>query len=69
MPKARKFTLNPNLPPPRVYGVDDAAHALNIGRSTIYKLIAADRLRAIKIGRRTLIPADSIDALLAIGSR
>jgi excisionase family DNA binding protein len=37
----------------------------NIGRTTIYGLIAAGRLEAVKLGSRTLVTAASINALIA----
>ena len=37
---------------------------LNVSRSTIYRMIAAKRLRAIKVGARTVIPIASLDAIL-----
>ena len=49
---------------PRAYGVMDAAKELGIGRSSVYSLINSGRLRTVKLGRRTLIPADAIDALI-----
>jgi excisionase family DNA binding protein len=44
--------------------INDAARALGVGRSTIYKLINAGQLSTIKIGRRTLIKTDSVRALV-----
>jgi excisionase family DNA binding protein len=46
------------------YTISEAAAALSIGRTTIYKLISEQRLRTVKIGARTLIPADQIRALI-----
>ena len=46
------------------YTISEAAIALSIGRTTIYKLISERRLRTVKIGARTLIPADQIRALI-----
>lgn len=47
----------------------EAAHIAGIGRSTLYEAMAAGELKAVKLGRRTLIPADElrrfIDALPA----
>ncbi len=44
--------------------VNDASRALGIGRTKIYELIAQGRLETVKIGRRTLIKAKSIRALI-----
>lgn len=46
------------------YTISEAATALSIGRTTIYKLISGRQLRTVKIGARTLIPADQIYALI-----
>lgn len=46
--------------PDRLYSIDEAAAALNLGRSLLYSEIAAGRLRSIKVGRRRLIPAAAI---------
>lgn len=40
--------------------VNEAAKALGIGRTSIYQLIREGRLEVVKLGRRTLIKADSI---------
>ncbi len=48
------------------YTVEGAGlHLGGIGRTTVYGLIAAGKLEAVKLGSRTLITAASIDALLA----
>lgn len=51
----------------RAYNVNEAAAAYRLSRSTLYKLMAAGKLRTVKIGGRRLIPVDSIEALLAGG--
>jgi len=43
----------------------EAAESLGVSRSTIYRLIDSGRLRFVKIGRRTLIPASQLLELLA----
>lgn len=43
--------------------ITDAAKALSIGRTTIYKLIADGTLQTIKVGRRRLILTQSIRQL------
>jgi excisionase family DNA binding protein len=49
---------------PIAYSIKDACAASSLGRTTIYSHIAAGRLRAVRIGGRTIIPADSLHALL-----
>lgn len=46
------------------YSIKEACAASSLGRTTIYAHIAAGRLRAIRIGGRTVIPADSLHALV-----
>lgn len=46
------------------YSVNDAAVALSLSKRTIYNLIEDGTLRTFKIGRRTLIPADDVRALV-----
>lgn len=46
----------------------DAAQALSLGRTSIYKLIREGRLETVKLGRRTLITVASIRALIASAS-
>ncbi|KQP80637.1 helix-turn-helix domain-containing protein [Methylobacterium sp. Leaf117] len=47
------------------YTVTEAQGATGLGRSTIYLLISERKLRTIKVGTRTLIPADSLRGFLA----
>lgn len=47
------------------YSINDTAQALSLGRTSIYAMIADGRLEAFKLGRRTLIKAESIRKLLA----
>ena len=42
----------------------EAERALGISHASLYRAIKAKRLRTIKLGCRTLIPVDAIDALL-----
>ena len=49
---------------PRAVSIIQAGLMLNMSRSTIYRLIGAKRLRAIKVGARTVIPIASLDAIL-----
>ena len=47
------------------YSINETARALSLGRTSIYAMIADGRLEAFKLGRRTLIKADSIRRLVA----
>ncbi len=44
--------------------INDAARALGLGRTSIYSLINERKLEARKLGRRTLVTAESIRALI-----
>lgn len=48
---------------PLAISINEAARALSIGRSSVYALLKAGRLEAIKIGRRTLLTTESIKRL------
>ena len=54
----------PNHPEPLAYSVADACKVSSIGKTLLYSLIAEGRLEARKIGKRTLIPAASLRALI-----
>lgn len=46
------------------YSIKETGIALGIGRTLIYEMIDDGRLEAIKVGRRTLVKADSIKRLV-----
>ena len=46
------------------YSINETARALSMGRTSIYAMIADGRLQAFKLGRRTLIKAESIQRLV-----
>lgn len=52
-------------PPKIAYSIKEACKASSLGRTTIYSHIAAGRLRVTRVGGRTIIPADSLHALIA----
>lgn len=47
------------------YSIKEACQASSLGRTTIYSHIAAQRLKVVRLGGRTLIPAESLHALIA----
>ncbi len=47
------------------YSINDTARTLSLGRTSIYAMIADGRLEAFKLGRRTLIKAESVRRLVA----
>lgn len=50
---------------PLAYSVREACRASSLGRTRLYQLINEGRLEALKVGKRTLIPAASLRALVA----
>ena len=46
------------------YTIPEARKIMGIGTTRIYEEISAQRLRAKKAGKRTLIPADAIEEWL-----
>ncbi len=54
-----------NDPPKIAYSIREACKASSLGRTTLYSHISAKRLRAVRIGGRTVIPAESLHALIA----
>lgn len=50
------------------YSIKEACRATSLSKTTIYAKIAAGRLRAVRIGGRTVIPAESLRELVASGS-
>ncbi len=57
--------MNNRFTSPLAYSVADACRVSTLGRTRIYQLISEGRLRVRKIGKRTLIPADSLHALIS----
>lgn len=46
------------------YSIKEACEVSSLGRTTIYALIKAGRLQCVKVGGRTLILAESLEALI-----
>jgi len=45
----------------RLVPIEEAAHILGVGRSTIYILVGEGKLSRVHIGRRSLIDAASLE--------
>ena len=54
---------DPNTPK-LAYSINEACKASSLGRTSIYAHIGANRLKAVRIGGRTVIPAESLHALI-----
>jgi excisionase family DNA binding protein len=50
---------------PRLLAIKQATYELGISRTGVYELIAARKLRTVKIGRRRFIPREAIDEFVA----
>jgi len=56
----------PTLPPAKLtYTMKEAAAAIGICRTTLWRAVSDGKLAAIKLGNRTLIPAEELRAWLA----
>ena len=52
-----------------LHPIPNACRRLSIGRTLMYELIASERIRCVKIGRRTLIPAEELIRFAAEAAR
>ena len=50
------------------YSIKEACKATSLSRTTIYSHVAAGRLHVVRIGGRTIIPAESLRAVLGTSS-
>ena len=53
------------MAPPLNYQITEAVRVSGLSRSRIYEALRKQELRAIKAGRRTLIPVTELEAYLA----
>lgn len=58
------MTTPAQSPEPIAYSVADACRVSSLGRTRLYQLIGEGRLEVRKVGKRTLIPAASLRALI-----
>lgn len=55
--------------PPRLISQDEAAHRLAVSRTTVWRLLTAGELGAVRIGSRTLVSAESIEDFIGRQTR
>jgi len=46
------------------YSVEETCMKLGIGRTTFYELVAEGRIKMLKLGRKSIVPAPEIPAFL-----
>ena len=51
--------------PKRAFTVAEFCASFSLSRATFYRLVAAGKLKPVHVGRRVLIPAQSIEAWAA----
>ena len=51
--------------PKLAYSIREACAASSLGKTTLYSHISAGRLKAVRIGGRTVIPAQSLHSLIS----
>jgi len=56
---------NKSEPPKLGYSIREACRASSLSRTTLYSHLKAGRLHAVRVGGRTIIPAEALHALLA----
>lgn len=66
-PASQPVAAPPHEPPPEklAFTLKEASAAIGVGETTLYAAIADGRLLALKMGNRTLIPAESLRAWIA----
>jgi len=52
---------------PIAYSISEACRVSSLGRTKIYQLIGEGKLESRKLGKRTLVLADSLDELIKNG--
>jgi excisionase family DNA binding protein len=60
----RRRKSNREPPEPSAYSIRDTCRVTGLGKTSIYELISQGRLKSVAVGRRRLVLAESIRALL-----
>jgi excisionase family DNA binding protein len=61
----RNLSARPVYHPKPTLSIDEAARFLGISRSKFKELVRTRQLRSIRVGRRVLIPTESLDAYIS----
>lgn len=51
--------------PPVLLTIEETCTALSLGRTTVHFLIKSGDIRAVRIGRRVLVPRDELERYVA----
>ena len=63
--RSQSMQPHKHQPPKLTYSIRECCQVTSLGRTTIYAHIAAQRLKAVRVGGRTIIPAESLHALIS----
>lgn len=59
--RAKAKSANPDLQP-LLYTMDQAMVMLGLGRTSLYEMLSNGKLKAVKMGRKTLFRRDQLEA-------
>lgn len=62
---AKALSERAQIPKRRLYSMAEAAELLSVRRQYIYTLAYRGDLPTVKLGRRRLVPAESLEAFIA----
>lgn len=50
---------------PDLLTIPEFCHAVNLGKTSVYKLINQGKITALKLGKKTLVPRSSVEDFVA----
>ena len=53
---------------PIAFSPKEVGKKCGLGKTTVFKLLKSGRLASVKVGKRRLIPADSVRTMLRVGA-
>jgi excisionase family DNA binding protein len=48
-----------------MFSVAEFCHGFSIGRTSFYDAVAQNKIKTVKFGRRTMVPASEVDAFMS----